>query len=259
MRRLLALALAFTLVGMPGLATAAPARGDWTIARFSHVMDDTRSDPGQDDQGKEKSQGRDDDRNRPPRAPNGESPNFTLFHAVRWQPGPKVEYRIVGAPFPGAARAIESAVATVDRYVTTRRFARDDRSRQVSPCTGEPNSIRWGPLDGPKGELARTDLCYNLATHEIGGFVITFDSADGWVLGPDGNQNTFDLQIVATHEMGHVAGLDHVSTAQDTCLTMYPLTGPEETQKRTLGWGDKLGLNVLYHHGDVTPGPGCGR
>ena len=254
MQRLAALALAFALVGVPGMAVAAPpvstpVSREWAIEQFTHEQD---NNPG-DDQDKK------GDRNKPPREATTESDNYRLVHRVHWHPGPAVEYRIVTAPSPAAAGAVDAAVATVDRYVTTRTFVHNDQTRLTNPCTGEPNTIRWGPLDGPGGELARTDLCFNLKTREIGGFVITFDTADGWALGPDGDPNTFDVQSVATHEIGHAVGLDHVKTKQDTCLTMYPFTGPEEIQKRTLGWGDKLGLNVLYNHGDTTPGPGCGK
>ena len=40
---------------------------------------------------------------------------------------------------------------------------------------------------------------------------------------------------------------------------MYVATSPEETEQRTLGWGDKIGLDKLYDTGDTSPGPGCGR
>jgi hypothetical protein len=257
MQRLVALALALFLVGGPGTVNAAPPAqapngGDWTVERYMHDRDDDRNENRDVDDERNK-------KDRRPREVTTESDNYRLIHRLSWHPGGAVEYRLLSAPSPGAAGAVEAAVATVDRYVTTRRFVRNDQTNQINPCTGEPNTVQWAPLDGPGGELARTDLCFSRKGREIGGFVLTFDSADGWALGRDGNPNTFDVQSVATHEMGHVAGLDHVKNRKDVCLTMYPLTGPEETQKRTLGWGDKLGLNVLYHHGDITPGPGCGR
>jgi hypothetical protein len=40
---------------------------------------------------------------------------------------------------------------------------------------------------------------------------------------------------------------------------MYRFGRLAETQKRTLGLGDKLGLNALYATGDTSPGPGCGN
>jgi hypothetical protein len=194
------------------------------------------------------------------RKPNGESPDFKLLPGeVRWLPGPQVEYRIANAPFPAAEQAVVRAEHTLDHYITTRQFHRDDGTRQLNPCTGQPNTITWAPLDVPGGLLAVTTLCMSTARHEIGGFETTFDSLDGWSIGPDGNPATYDVENVATHEWGHIAGLDHVSQPQDACLTMYFMTTPEETEQRTLGWGDKLGLDALYHTGDTRPGPGCGR
>ena len=60
------------------------------------------------------------------------------------------------------------------------------------------------------------------------------------------------------HEFGHVAGLDHVNAPRDGCLTMYRFATSGETQKRTLGLGDRLGMDVLCSTGDTALGPGCG-
>lgn len=57
--------------------------------------------------------------------------------------------------------------------------------------------------------------------------------------------------------MGHVVGLGHVNSPNDGCLTLYKFSDRGETAKRSLGWGDKLGLDKLYATGDTEPGPGC--
>lgn len=187
-----------------------------------------------------------------------ESRSFNLQPGrPRWKEGPVVEYRIVGPPFEGAAAAVRRAEQTLDRFITTRRFARAQATTQINPCTGQPNTVRWAPLNGPGGTLAVSNLCLGPKS-EIAGFDVTLDSLDGWSDGNDGNPNTYDVQAVVTHEFGHVAGLDHVERPRDACLTMYPFTGPEDTQQRTLGWGDKIGLDRVYDTGDTTPGPGCG-
>ena len=61
--------------------------------------------------------------------------------------------------------------------------------------------------------------------------------------------------------MGHVAGLDHVNGRTNALLTMYPSTAPGETHKRTLGKGDKSGLDALYRHSKDSDkrGPGKGK
>jgi hypothetical protein len=56
----------------------------------------------------------------------------------------------------------------------------------------------------------------------------------------------FDLQNVATHEVGHTAALFHVSAEADAALTMYPGAGRDEVRKRDLGAGDVLGLRAAY-------------
>ena len=97
---------------------------------------------------------------------------------------------------------------------------------------------------------------FNTMTKEIVGFRMAFDAGDSW--SKTGNADSFDVQNVATHEMGHVAGLAHVNAGKDGCLTMYKFSDRGETQKRTLGWGENRGLDQLYNTGNSDPGPGCG-
>ena len=117
--------------------------------------------------------------------------------------------------------------------------------------------MEWGSIDGPGGTIAFAATCRNVATKEIVGFRVKFDTDETtWTIAPDDAET--DVQNVAVHEFGHVAGLGHVKAPKDGCLTMYRFVGTGETQKRTLGLGDKLGLNALYGTDDTDPGPGCG-
>jgi len=108
---------------------------------------------------------------------------------------------------------------------------------------------------GPGGVLASAAACFNTADKDISGFRMAFDMDDPWAT--DGNATSVDFQGVATHEMGHVVGIDHTNAPASSCLTMYKFSSLGETQKRTLGLGDKLGMDALYCGGDTTPGPGC--
>ena len=71
--------------------------------------------------------------------------------------------------------------------------------------------------------------------------VLACDAEDG-----DPESAFFDVENVISHEFGHVAGLGHVNAPKDGCLTMYALSGKGEIQKRDLGFGDQLGMDVLY-------------
>jgi len=66
-----------------------------------------------------------------------------------------------------------------------------------------------------------------------------------WAIGPAGAlvaSDTFDLQGVLTHELGHFSGLGHTMSAHDT---MYYSWTPWRNQ-RTPSLDDKLGLCAIY-------------
>ena len=58
------------------------------------------------------------------------------------------------------------------------------------------------------------------------------------------NVVAYDLQNIATHEFGHIYGLDH--PAGDRYATMYAYGYTGETLKRTLATSDINGIDSLY-------------
>jgi hypothetical protein len=54
----------------------------------------------------------------------------------------------------------------------------------------------------------------------------------------------YDVQDIATHEFGHIYGLDH--PGGDRFATMYGYGYTGETLKRTLATSDSLGIDTLY-------------
>lgn len=188
--------------------------------------------------------------------PTTESADFQLTQGgIRWFAGDTVKYQITGSEPAGGNAAVEDAVATWDGFITTRAFTHDDASPSVNPCGGV-NTVVWDAIDGSGGTLATASVCRNVATKEIAGFVVTMDSAETWAT--DGSAGSFDVENVTSHEFGHVAGLGHDNPPKSGCLAMYTFAGLGEIQKRTLGLGDKLGMDVLYGTGDTDAGPGCG-
>ncbi|KAK7307179.1 hypothetical protein VNO77_40010 [Canavalia gladiata] len=93
------------------------------------------------------------------------------------------------------------------------------------------------PFDGPLGTLAHAFAPTNGRCH--------FDADERWV--PDvtqsPGQNNFDLESVATHEVGHLLGLHH---SNDPNAIMFPSI-PSGTRKVNLGQDDIEGIRVLYN------------
>lgn len=97
-----------------------------------------------------------------------------------------------------------------------------------------------GILDG---RLKDTDLIFN---------------GRDFVFGENGEPDRIDLQSIATHEIGHICGLDHslLQHTNSTTLaleipTMYPFVYFGDTQMRTLEPDDIAGVSELYPNPDV--------
>ena len=83
-------------------------------------------------------------------------------------------------------------------------------------------------------------------------------NAEYFKFGVDGASNLVDIQNTATHEIGHMIGLDHTDQSG---ATMYPTAGTGDVDKRSLSSDDENGLCDLYPDADdpdVCKEPHCG-
>ncbi|WP_338100297.1 matrixin family metalloprotease [Methanolapillus africanus] len=69
----------------------------------------------------------------------------------------------------------------------------------------------------------------------------------------NGSRSGPDVQGVATHELGHVLGLDHNTVVDATQTIMVP-SGSDTVSLRKLKSDDLLGLHALYPKSDVDAG-----
>ncbi len=146
-----------------------------------------------------------------------------------------------GAP-PGAFGAIEAAFETWDGAVIDTDIYGTIHDGGAHPEVN--NSVSWGAIDGPGGIIAQTSFSYWPNTKELAGFDIVFDEDEDW--STDVAEDTFDVQGVMTHELGHTLTLDDLRSPRDGALTMHAYTWPGDVGKRDLGAGDILGIQAIY-------------
>ncbi|MGN8025402.1 matrixin family metalloprotease [Microbacterium sp. 22242] len=103
------------------------------------------------------------------------------------------------------------------------------------------NVVGWGSL--PTGTLAVTCTWSTNAGEAISSD-IRLSTSYAWSAADTCTGSAFDVQGVATHEFGHVFGLNHV--AQSSGQVMKPSSLACETSQRSLGLGDLTGIHHLY-------------
>jgi predicted Zn-dependent protease len=105
------------------------------------------------------------------------------------------------------------------------------------------NTVSWGPINN-NNIIAVTTIWFTRNSKEIVETDIQMNSQLKWSTTP--SSNAYDVQDIATHEMGHVCGLGDLYGVPPSELTMYGYSSMNETKKDTLGSGDILGLQKLY-------------
>lgn len=78
---------------------------------------------------------------------------------------------------------------------------------------------------------------------------VIFNARD-WSFATDGSPARFDVQAVATHELGHLLGLDHTPWIE---ASLYPFVSSGDVAARSLSADERNGLRALY------PAPGGGH
>lgn len=168
----------------------------------------------------------------------------------KWD-APNVTYRInpagsgmnsavVTSNISAAAETWDDATARDlfnDKYVvdTSASFGKMDTS----------NSIVFGSIGDDK-VIAITAIWFNKKTKQILEFDIEFNTYFSWgeVTSPD--DHLMDLRNIATHELGHAAGLGDIYNPAYSYVTMYGYSHPGDTEKTTLAAPDIKGLQKIY-------------
>jgi hypothetical protein len=165
-----------------------------------------------------------------------------------------VNPNFIGAAAGSPAQQIAAIQAAADEWLLSGQanfqFNYQGTSSQNTVAFDNTNVVFYSDTDG-NGALA---VCYwwtSGGQHD--NFDIEFFDRDGtwdfdWSVNPVGNQ--FDIQSVATHELGHAVGLGHSNQAG---AVMYPSIMAGSTANRTLHADDIAGCQAIY--GAAPPPP----
>ena len=161
-----------------------------------------------------------------------------------------------GAP-DGALEEIIASFNTWDNEVAASDlFVYADETSISGRRLDGQNTVSWARI-APKRTIAIATFWYysddNPETFdEIIEFDIVFNSFLNWGIDADDEEDdyyltgAFDIQNIATHEVGHIVGLDDLYDSDNSYLTMYGYGAEGETKKISLEDGDKAGAHEIY-------------
>jgi PKD repeat protein len=155
-----------------------------------------------------------------------------------------------GAP-SGSADAITAAMQTwtdvPDKSFTFVYNGSTNRT-EVEKRDGE-NIVCFGAI-AETGVLAVNTFWFYPSTGQMIESDIKFNTNFAW--SADGSQGKFDVQNVATHELGHSLSLEDLYGAADFEKTMYGYSSAGEIKQRTLDQDDINGIIYLYGNSYTT-------
>lgn len=188
---------------------------------------------------------------------------------LRWA-GTRVSWAVSDRGVPGvSASDVQAAVARA--FATWEAVPSAAIGFQyVGPTSARPlqdDTVSVvGFLDEPEQErvLGATSIVIDTQTGTIVEADIFLNAAFPWSTSPNGSAGAFDVQAVATHEIGHLLGLGHSALGETvvrgdgrrdvlaSASVMFPIAlGRGLTLDRVLQPDDVAGISVLYPEGRV--------
>jgi len=131
------------------------------------------------------------------------------------------------------------------------RFSYAGTAANTGPTYDGVNIVCAANL-GAGGILAQNTFWYTRKGKIVLENDIVFNTYYPW--STTGAPGYYDVQNIATHELGHSLVLDDLYKSYQAEMTMYGYAAAGETKKRTLEFGDRDGIVKIYGAGDRTPG-----
>ena len=183
------------------------------------------------------------------------------FNNGKYQNGVPYVICTTGAP-EGADVEIISAFESWDDATTAELFDTPTYNIVDSGTLGDGiNQVSWEVWPEPtSGAIAISWISYDDKDYSGGPSVgdellevdIMFNALLNWGIDRDGEgraytlRQSYDIRNVATHEVGHMVGLDDLYAKAYSELTMYGYGSKGETKKISLEIGDINGTKALY-------------
>jgi Matrixin len=176
----------------------------------------------------------------------GKNPRASCYRLIgfpAWTTAEPWSVNTANAPIGGMVSELNNGVGAWESAAGADVFGSGstDNSAHASTTADGKNVVEFGDAGG--GSIVAVTYVWGSRRTAIFEWDMIFGSNWGWSNG--GSSTTFDFLDVATHELGHAAGLDHPANSC-TEETMYAYVDFGETKKRTLNTGDIEGINALY-------------
>ncbi len=148
-----------------------------------------------------------------------------------------------------AKTAIANVFSTWDNEIVAVSFTEGSQTSVTRAKLDGQNAVFWNRLSS--STLAVTYVWYNTTSQEAVEIDMVYNKRHPWKYTPYtnsacGDLNSYDVQNIGTHEVGHWMGLDDMYGSSDVDVTMYGYGEKGELKKDTLTTGDINAVKVLY-------------
>jgi hypothetical protein len=169
-------------------------------------------------------------------------PPIVLRHGTVWNANQTIRYRIVAPPANLDAGQVATLIARAfETWRTAGRLPLQFQEVQADPCE---IAIAWVPAVNAAIDGATAGADFPPVAGALGPGSspnrIMFEAGLPWIL-TGGNAFTFDVEMFALHEIGHVIGLEHSASSLPV---MADTVGPG--QARGLSAADVSAAQALY-------------
>lgn len=145
--------------------------------------------------------------------------------------------------------AVDKGVAEWEKYGGSSIFGGSYIDSSASAGFDNRNVVNFGPYSDNNAIAVTTVWGYFSGApqnREIVEWDMLFNNHYTWGDATSNGASVMDLQNIATHELGHSAGMGDLYSASCSTQTMFGYSGYGEIIKRDLGNGDIKGIKRLY-------------